>query len=99
MKEFKNVREIKTFCKENKILFANNDRKDALLDKIRVWERIQLVKEEKVKVKIDVFTAYEFGQMYKLERSMIRYLVKSFGDKKDSYNNWLQICKDKKVID
>jgi len=99
MRSFKNLNEIKSFCKENNISFAQTDRKSDLLEKIQIWENICLEKIREEQKKASELSAYEFGQIYKLSKVNIAYLKKCFGDKRDSYNNWVQVCKDKKVID
>ncbi len=95
MKEFKNLAEIKEFCKENDISVAQGDKKDDLLDKIKAWESASSVKKNPE----GEFTAAEFGQLHKIEQVGIKYLTKVFGNEKNSYKNWIRICKDKKVID
>jgi len=107
MEKFKNIREMKAFCREKNISFTRNDKRNDLLDKIEVWEDIEIakatkaveVKKEEVVEEIKAFTAYEFGNLYKLDRVSIKYLERCFGKTKDSYDNWIQVCKDKKVID
>ena len=104
MEDFKNVKAIRAFCKEKGISFTSKDKKDDLLDKVEKWEdgiteSAQAELKENRETKTKAFTAYEFGNLYKLDKVSIKYLRKVFGEKKDSYEGWIQECKDKKVID
>ena len=90
MKSFKNLNEIRVFCRENNISIVAGDKKNDLLIKIKEWEAAQIASE---------FTGIEFGQLYKLEPVMIKYLTKCFKREKKTYENWIEICKDKKIID
>jgi len=101
MQNFKNITEIKQFCKDNSISFSHNEGKESLLKKI---ENFRLAKEKQENnpkvVELKCFNAYEFGQLYKLNKVDIQFLNKKYGkDHKETYDKWIEICKTQKVVD
>lgn len=97
MENLNTVAELKSFCRKNNISFSITDRKNDLLDKIEAWEDKQRAIVEK---KEKIYTARQFGQLRKIGPVMIQYLEKQFSKTEThSYEEWVKICIDKKVID
>lgn len=61
--------------------------------------KVTPIVDKKETVELKCFNAYEFGQLHRLDKSSIAYLTKKFGKEKDTYDNWIKVCKDNKVID
>lgn len=100
MQPFKNITEIRQFCKSNSIPFAYNEGKESLLKKIENFSIEKKEKEEVKVVELKCFNAYEFGQLYKLSATDIQYLNRKYGkDHKETYGEWIKICKSTKVVD
>lgn len=99
MREFRNITEVKNFCKENNIFFLNTDKKQDLLDRISNWDLEIIKAREAKKNKPRYLSSYEFGQLNRLSKGDIEYLKRKFKDDKHTRQEWIDICRENKVID